>query len=247
MVRRFDLSVFSVLRIPLIIILCSLSGLQVYSQSISPIILGDIHQKNVRKYIESRSIDKLADFSSIHPTWKKESNESDYYVIEREFVLKYKLSEVWKFYRESNSFQMWNGQSIRFGLLITKNSNQITYSGSQAFPSIDTGQVYFLDVKLLKGILNVPLSFEIIRIDQEQKIVELSYIEHNISSGKQTLQFFDNGNGRTLIRHLSFFRSESAFRDEFLYPYFHEKFIKKFHSNIRRLLKKSRVKSHVLT
>ncbi len=228
----------------LLLSFCGLMHLPLFSQSHNSIILADIPQKNVRRYIKTRSIDKMDDFSAIKPSWKKGTSESDYYVIEKDFYMKFKLSDVWDFYRAASTFDMWNGRYIKFGLLISKPANSVIYSENSAFPAIDTGQVYFLDVKLLKGLLNVPLAFEITRIDPVNKIVELSYIEHNISSGKQTLQFFDQGGGHTRIVHLSYFKSESSVRDAYLYPYFHEKFIMQFHRNMRHLFKKSRSKSH---
>jgi len=239
MTGRIEKNVFNIRKI-FLIILSGLFSLALYSQKPETIILTDIPQKNVRKYIKSRSINQMEDFSNIRPSWKKETSESDFYVIEREFYLKFKLSDVWNFYRDASTFEMWNGRFIKFGLLISKPANSVIYSGNTSFPAIDTGQVYFLDVKLLKGLLNVPLAFEITRIDPVQKIVELSYIEHNTSRGKQTLQFFDRGDGRTRIVHLSYFRSESSVRDAYLYPYFHEKFIMQFHRNMRRLFKRSR-------
>ncbi len=242
MAGKIEQTVFFNIRIIILICFCGLLHLPLLSQTHKAIILNDIQQKNVRKYIKSRSIDKMEDFSAIHPSWKKETSESDFNVIEREYYLKFKLSDVWNFYRRSSSFDMWNGRSIKFGLLISKKSNSVIYSDNTSFPAIDTGQVYFLDVKLLKGILNVPLAFEIIKIDSGLKIVELSYIENNVSRGKQTLQFFDRGGGETKIVHLSYFKSGSAVRDVYLYPYFHEKFIVQFHRNMKHLFKKARLK-----
>jgi hypothetical protein len=131
---------------------------------------------------------------------------------------------------------MWNGHSVRFGLLISKCSNSVIYKNNPLFPDIDTGQVYFLDMRLLKGLLNVPAAFEITNIDQKQQMVEFSYIDNNTSLGKQTIQFFDNGKDCTRIVHRSYFKSESALRDDF-YPCFHNKFIKEFHRNMKHIIK----------
>jgi len=240
MAGRIERNFIINLRIFLLIFFFGLLQLPAFSQSHKTIILNDIPQRNVRKYIKSRSIDQMEDFSAIRPSWKKETAESDFYVIEREYYMKFKLSDVWNFYRDASSFEMWNGRYIKFGLLIYKPANSVIYSGNSSFPAIDTGQVYFLDVKLLKGFLNVPLAFEITRIDPVLRIIELSYIEHNTSRGKQTLQFFERGDGQTRIVHLSYFRSESSVRDAYLYPYFHEKFIMQFHRNMRKLFKRSR-------
>jgi hypothetical protein len=245
MIGSFVLHDLRYLRKGLILIICGLFNLSVFAQTGKPINLDEISQKNVRKYIASRSIDQMDDFSSIQPSWKKETAESDFHVIEKEFFFRQKLSDIWSFYREASSYEMWNGRSVKFGLLLLKHQNSVIYSGNKSFPAIDTGQIYFLDVKLLKGILNVPLAFEITGIDQEHKIIELSYIDHNTSRGKQTLQFFDNGDGRTRIVHLSYFKSESAIRDDYLYPYFHEKFIMEFHRNMRKLYRNKLSKNSI--
>jgi hypothetical protein len=91
-----------------------------------------------------------------------------------------------------------------------------------------------MNLRLLKGILNVPVAFEIINIDPGKLVVELSYIEGNKTRGKQTLHFFDNGDGRTRIVHMSYFKSDSFVRDAFFYPLFHKKFIREFHNVMKQ-------------
>jgi hypothetical protein len=214
-----------------------LISLTAVSQNYSRINLEEIPQRKVRKYIVSRSFDQMPDFNSIHASWNRNIDESDFNVNEKTFYLNYKLASVWETYRHYNPAKMWHGHSVRFGLLISKYSNTVLYTNSSAFPEIDTGQIYFLDLRLLKGLFNVPVAFEIITIDQDRQIMEFSYIENNKSLGKQTLQFFDNGDGRTRINHWSYFKSKSSLRDNIFYPYFHNKFIKDFHRNMRQLIK----------
>jgi hypothetical protein len=224
----------------MIAILTFVSGFSLqacFSQGNPRIHLDEIPQRRIRNYIVSRNIDKMDDFSLIHPSWNKEIIESDYKVIEKTFFLKSGLSSVWNFYQHASTFKMWNAKSIRFGLLITKCTNSVVYPKNPSCPEVDTGQVYFLNIKLMKGIFNIPVAFEIITIDQTHRIVEFSYIDNNKSRGKQSMQFFNDGEGRTRIVHRSFFKSESAFRDNFLYPYFHKKFIRGFHKNMKQLIK----------
>jgi hypothetical protein len=225
------------LKVIILLIMSGFAYLTGVSQNFSRVNLKEIPQRKVRKYIESRSIDKMNEFSSIHASWKKNIDESDFRFMEKTFYLKYKLLDVWECYRYSDPFKMWNGRSVRFGLLISKYSNSVIYSNSYSFPEIDTGHVYFLNIRFVKGLFNIPVAFEIINIDREQHIMEISYIENNKSRGKQTIQFFDNGEGCTRIVHSSYFKSESALRDDLLYPYFHNKFIKEFHGNMRKLIK----------
>jgi hypothetical protein len=70
--------------------------------------------------------------------------------------------------------------------------------------------------------------------------MEFSYIENNISQGKQTILFCDGGNGQTKIVHITYFRSKSWLRDDLFYPYFHYKFIEEFHGNMKQLIMKTK-------
>jgi hypothetical protein len=212
-----------------------------FSQNLKRINVEEIPQRKVRKYIVTREIDQMQDFSSIHASWNRDLNESDFKLNEKIFYLNSNLSNVWESYWQSNPVIMWNGTSIRLGLLISKYSNSVIYVGNSSYPEIDTGQVYFINLRLIKGLFNLPVAFEIINIDQKKLIVEISYIDNNKSKGKQTIQFFDNRDGRTRIVHRSYFKSNSRFHDKILYPYFHKKFIKEFHKNIRKLIENNRL------
>lgn len=203
------------------------------SQGFEPIHLEEITHRKIRKYIVELEIDQMNEFSSIKASWKKDTDESDFNVEREIFYLDYELSDVWDCYRHADPVRILDGQSVRMGLLISKCSNTVIYNNNSIFPGLDTGQVYFLNLRLMKGLFNVPVAFEIINIDNVRQRVEISYIEHNKSIGKQTIEFFDNGDGHTRILHSSFFKSGSLFRDNFLYPVFHKKFVKEFHRNMK--------------
>lgn len=208
----------------------------VFSQRAQTICLSEIPQKHVRSYIEKREINYMQNFSDIHASWNKETNESTYRVHEKVIFFKNNIEDVWSCYRHSNPVKSWNTHFIKVGLVISKGTNTVTYINNCDHPEIDTGQVVFIDLKLIRGLFNVPLAFEITNIDPFQKILEFSYIEGNTTQGKQTVQFFDNRDGSTKIVHRSYFKSYSPFRDKFLYPHFHSKFIKEFHRNMRHEL-----------
>jgi hypothetical protein len=223
----------------MLLLIFGFTSLSSFSQSLETVDLKEVPQKKIRKYIHARAIDQMHDFSAIHASWRKGINESDFHVIEKKLYLKKKLSVVWESYRNANLPRSWNKHYIRLGLLISKKSNSVTYPGNSTFPAVDTGQVYFLNLRLLKGLFNVPTAFEIINIDPKKQIMEFSYLDDNKSRGKQTIQFFDNGDGRTRIIHRSYFKSDSWFRDALLYPYFHKKIIAGFHRNMRQLVCKT--------
>ncbi len=210
-----------------------------FSQAGNTINLEEISQRKVRQYIVSRSIDQMQDFSEIQASWKEDDCDSDYRFVERTFYLNYKLKDVWEFYRHINLAQIWKRHSVRFGLMISKRSNAVAYGDDLQVPEIDTGQVYFFDIRVLKGLFNIPAAFEITNIDPLKELVEFSYLDGNKSLGKQTIQFFDNGKEGTKIVHRSYFKSKSAFRDAMLYPPFHTKFIKQFHRSIKELISRA--------
>jgi len=207
-----------------------------FSQAGNTINLEEISQRKVRQYIVSRSIDQMQDFSEIQASWKDSDSCTDYKFVERTFYLKYKLQDVWDFYRHINLAEVWKKHSVRFGLMISKRSNSIAYDDDIQIPGIDTGQVYFFDIRVLRGLFNIPAAFEITNIDPMKDLVEFSYLDGNKSLGKQTIQFFDNGKEGTKIVHRSYFKSKSAFRDAMLYPPFHTKFIRQFHRSIKELI-----------
>lgn len=214
------------------VIIFGITASYCYSQNIQSINLKEIPQKKVRHYIRVRKFNLVENFSLIHPSWKKGTDKSSFQFNEKTFYLNDSLLNVWECYKQADPSKAWNGHFIRFGVMISKRSKSVAYFDNAIFPEIDTGQVYFLDLKLLWGLFNIPMAFEIINIDPVQKIMEFSYIDGNKSLGKQTIQFFDNGDGRIRITHQSYFKSSSALREHVLYPYFHKKFIKEFHRNM---------------
>src|ERR1035437_8740178 len=223
-------------RLIILLIICGFYMVPGFSQG-PKINVEDIPQRKIRNYIVSKSIDKMDDFSSIHASWKKNIHESDFNIIEKTFFLNYDLSDTWEFYRHANTLKMWNGKAVRVGLLLSKCTNSAINIINSSFHEIDTGDIYFLNLKLFKGLFNVEVAFEITNIDPEQRIIEFSYIDKNKSLGKQSIQFFDNGSGKTKIVHRSYFKSDSNIRDKLFYPYFHKKFINEFHRNMCKLIK----------
>jgi hypothetical protein len=212
----------------------------IYSQSLETIDLSKVPPKKVREYIVARSYDHLSDYSSIHASWNRDISKKNFNFIEETFYFKKKLDVVWSAYRHTDPVKMWNCRSFRFGLLICKCSKSIIYPSTLNIPELDTGQVYFLNLRLLKGLVNVPVAFEIINLDVEKRIMEFSYIEGNKERGKQILEFFEDGPGKTRIVHKTYFKSESEIRDDLFYPYFHYRFIEEFHRNMWKLIRKTK-------
>jgi hypothetical protein len=193
-----------------------------------------IHQKKIRKYIEGQIQDNKHMFSEIHPSWKEGKDLSFYSKNEKKYFLKDSIQKVWKAYLSADPTRSWSGHKVSFGLLLNKYPENIYYEEDHV-EGVDTGQVYYLNLKILEGCLNVPVAFEVVKVDDIDKVIEFSYLEGNKSNGVQRIEFIDLGNGCTQISHISYFKSDSHFRDRWIYPFFHKKIINEFHKNIRKL------------
>ncbi len=197
--------------------------------------LEQIEQKKIRKYIEGQIEEGKHQFCEIHPSWNSGKDLSSYCKNEKIYFLKGNLQDIWKGYVSADPSKSWNGRKISFGLLLQKFPGHIFYNHDPIM-GVDLGQVYYLNLNLLLGIFNIPVAFEMITVDAEQKIIEFSYIEGNKSNGVQQVKFLDIGDDRTEIIHVSYFKSDSRFRDKWIYPFFHNLIINDFHRNMRELL-----------
>ncbi|MBN1117713.1 MAG: hypothetical protein JXA77_10940 [Bacteroidales bacterium] len=222
-----------------IVVFYSLITIGLFAQPVgSAIEMNLIAYKSVRTFISDNNIDAPEVYKDIKPSWFSRTDPSSYNLHVKQFIVNEDISKVWQCYEKANPTYAWSGRMVDFGLLISKYNNSFTYETKGDFSKIDTGQVYFLNLKLLKGIYNIPVAFEIINVDPESKIIEFSYISENKSQGKQIIQFIELENGKTEVIHKSYFRSDSKLRDG-IYPYYHKKIIKDFHHNMRRLIKYS--------
>lgn len=209
---------------------------QIYGQlTMNDINLEQIQQKKIRKYIECLIEENKHQFTDIHPTLKSDNDLSSFRKNEMTFFMDGYRQDIWNGYITANPSRAWNGRKVSFGVLLQKSPANIFYD-HDPINSIDTGQVYFLNLKLLFGIYKLPVAFEIINVDTLNKIIEFSYVEGNKSSGVQQIKFKDAKAGLTKIIHTSYFKSDSRCRDIWIYPFFHKKIVKDFHRNMSGLL-----------
>jgi hypothetical protein len=123
---------------------------------------------------------------------------------------------------------------VSFGLLISKWQNTVMYRNDEYFAGIDTGQVFYVNLKIMKGLYNLAVGLEIVNIDSTNKSITFSYLKGGKSRGEQTIYFVPTRKGHTEIIHQTAFKSNSFFRDRFLYPYFHRIAINEFHRNMKK-------------
>ena len=216
-------------------VIAPLSG---FTQTPSVVIdLNRIHQEKVRSLIVDQfSETSLLECSILEPTFRKGQSLTGYRHLESAYFLREETSKVWKSYQVTSPAQSWNGNMVSFGLLISKPERTILYMDDLGYSGIDTGQVFYINLRILKGLYNLAVGLEIVDIDSVIRSITYSYIKGGKSRGEQTIFFVPTKRGNTRIIHQTAFKGSSFIRDRYLYPWFHRLAINEFHRNMRRSL-----------
>lgn len=193
-----------------------------------------IEQKKIREFLIKEETNNIKYYSDIKPTMRSNSETEGYKIHTKEYFLNDSLNRIWQLYVNTNPSDSWDGKKVSFGLMYSNKDDKLLYR-DEHISHLDTGLVIFLNLKLMKGIYNLPAVFEFITINKAKRIIEFSYVNGNTTSGKQRLQFMETSKGYTRILHTSFYKSGSSIRDRILYPFFHDKVSNEFHRNMRRL------------
>jgi hypothetical protein len=200
---------------------------------ISEININKISHQKVRDYLQNQQSNQVGNILDIKPSLLPDSDHSGFKIDERIYVVKGSLDKVWQHYVRTNPGDSWNGKKVSFGLLLSKKQKKVVYEG-ESVSRIDTGQVVYLNLRIMNGLANLVTVFEFTSVDEKNKTLEFSYINGNITLGTQNLRFIETTKGYTEIIHTTHFKSNSAVRDR-VYPFFHARIINDFHRNMKKL------------
>lgn len=200
---------------------------------ISEINTNKISHKKVLHYLQNQQTNHINSILDIRPSLSPDGDNSGFRIDERIYVVKGSLDKVWQHYVITNPGDSWNGKKVSFALLLSKKEKRVVYKG-ESVSRIDTGQIVYLNIKLLSGFANLATVFEFTSVDEKNKTLEFSYINGNATEGTQNLKFSETAKGYTEIIHTTHFKSNSAIRDR-VYPFFHARIINDFHRNMKRL------------
>jgi len=199
-----------------------------------------IPQRKIRILVNTQFNDNnIQYFKEIRSTYKQGQDLKGYRMLESVYYLKELPEKVWKTYENTSPAESWNGSMISFGLLLSKSGNTVMYNNDKYYSGIDTGQVFYVNLRIMKGLYNLAVGLEIINIDSTRKSITYSYVKGGKSQGEQTIFFRPTKKGYTEIIHETAFKSGSFIRDRYLYPYFHKIAINEFHRNMKRYMNES--------
>ena len=199
-----------------------------------------IPQRKIRTLVNTQfNESNIQYFKEIRSTYQKGQDLKGYHMLESVYYLKELPEKVWKTYQNTSPAESWNGSMISFGLLLSKSKNTVMYNNDKYYSGIDTGQVFYVNLRIMKGLYNLAVGLEIINIDSTHKSITFSYLKGGKSQGEQTIFFIPTKKGYTEIIHETAFKSGSFIRDRYLYPYFHKIAINEFHRNMKRCMNES--------
>jgi hypothetical protein len=192
-----------------------------------------ISQKAVRNLIRKDRVKSATDFQQLGTSCYRAEDSLHYRSNLKTYVVNARIGKVWNEYVSITPKQAWSGRMVNFGFLFSKPDNQFVYAENADEP-IRVGNIVYVNLRLLRGLKNLGVGFEITQLDEDNRTICFCYLRDGVSNGSQEIQFTEMENGDTRISHLTHYKSRSAFRDKELYPIFHEKFVGEFHENILR-------------
>lgn len=146
--------------------------------------------------------------------------------------IKAPVQAVWESYTQSKPSAVWTGPLVNFVLSIDKDTQTIHYRDDADVPIFKEGMMILNYLNFLGH--HIIVGHQVTLIDNDNKHIELAYLEGNASSGKQVLEFKQEGK-YTIIKHRSIYKSSSAFRDRILYPIFHRLTANEYHRHVRQI------------
>lgn len=191
-----------------------------------------IKHKEVKNLIKKQIDNGVSTFDDLRETYYPGEDLSKHKIHEKEFFIAGPVESVWDHFLIADPSEVWNGDMISFGLMVSGNSNEIVYPGEKC-SAAEAGQVFYVCLNIFAGILKVAVSHKIVGVDHKNKIMTLSYVEGGETIGKQDIKISATESGNTKITHTTFYKGQSGFREKYLYPYFHTKAINEFHANMR--------------
>lgn len=196
-----------------------------------------IAPKKVRAYLQELQLTHHNDFSTVEASVKEGDDLSSFFVYNKAFCLPADLQTVWNLYAQSNQTEVWQNVRVSFGMIYAR-SNEAFFYADQEAKGFSVGNLYFLNLKIMRGLYNLPVSFEILRVDPAEKIIEFAYMKGGKTIGKQVLIFAENPSGGSCVQHQSIVVRGKNIRDHYLYPFFHNRIIKEFHRKMKKDLDK---------
>jgi hypothetical protein len=193
---------------------------------------GRIKQQKVRDLLNLHKLEEVNDFGRLKSCCYCE-NDTSFRSHSKSFIIKANIQKVWEAYSTIHPKIAWDGKMISFGVLYCKENNELVYHDDQ-YKGAEVGQIFFVGLRILSGLLKLGVAHVITKIDEENKSLRICYLEKGKSEGSQFISLHETFDGYTKVIHDTKYKSDSAFRDRILYPTLHSIAVKEYHRNVKR-------------
>jgi len=195
-----------------------------------------IPHESVKAYLQRQAQNGVNTLQDLRTTCYQPAQAHLYGHHAKSYQVERPLEAVWQAYRQMNALLDWNGQMVSLGMIYNKRTDTILYPDEEE-ADLEEGQIAFINMRLICGLLSRATAHEVTAIDEEQKVLTFCYIEagKSMAQGSQRIDFASTGEGHTIVTHQSFYKSDSALLNR-IYPFFHEQVIDDFHHNIQQKL-----------
>ncbi len=194
-----------------------------------------ISQKKVRSLLKKQQLDGIEFFSDLKPSCYSEQDSFTFSFHRSSQTIKEKIQNVWNKLKSIKPRDEYRGRMVTFGLLYSSKTDRVLYNDDD-YQGIEEGEIIYLNLKLLGGIKNIAVALEVTKIDDENKTIQLCYLNNGMTEGTQQIKLAENTDGNTVICQETRYRNLSKFREKWLYPIFHQKAVNELHKNLCMLI-----------
>jgi hypothetical protein len=193
------------------------------------IALEKIPHKRIRSFIQTQLNNDVQSVKDLEVSFRRGDSIEEFNKHERTYFAQHKIDDVWNCYIKTGPNKVFKDKLVSFALMLSKQNEQEVLYKEGAFLKAEIGQVYFMNLSILRGLIQIAVSYEITEINPAKKIIDFAYIKGGKSIGFQRISFVELQANLTKIKHTTHYKSNSKFRDRYMYPYFHTKVLEEYH------------------
>lgn len=196
---------------------------------VSEIDFSRVPHKTIRVFLESERIVSIEELASACYL----EDQEPYARHSKSYVITAGIDSVWDAYLNLHPTDCWDSAMVSFGMMYSRTEDMVSYRDS-TFNSLQKGQLYFINLKVLGSLFQIPVTHEVNLVDDKEKVIQSCYLAVGKSIGSQWIRLFAVDDHTTHVVHETRYKCGSKFREKYLYPFFHTKAINQFHANVKR-------------
>ena len=186
--------VFSCFHKYLLIILFPITIAGQAQTRLSDIDTSRIPQKTIRKFLKDQGKLGIVSFEDFCPSVDETTDASRFDFNCHHFHLRQAPATAWHTFLTAEPTQIWQGQIVSCGFIYSPVSQRVIFP-SDNYPGLEPGQIFFIEMRILFGLVKFLVCFVVTKVDPVQRTITFSYVSSGPSKGAQTIRLIDDGKG----------------------------------------------------